>query len=65
MEISVVTLANADGTNERPLLKDPGYEYHAVFSPDSEWISFTSNSTPFFPAAAEGAGDATPIVDLL
>ena len=39
---SELYIANADGTNERPLLKDPGYEYHAEFSPDSEWISFTS-----------------------
>ncbi|KAF9247643.1 hypothetical protein DTO012A7_7591 [Penicillium roqueforti] len=39
---SELYIANADGTNERPLLKDPGYEYHAEFSPDGEWISFTS-----------------------
>lgn len=39
---SELYIANADGTNERPLLKEPGYEYHAEFSPDGEWISFTS-----------------------
>ncbi|KAJ5170409.1 uncharacterized protein N7500_003192 [Penicillium coprophilum] len=39
---SEIYIANADGTNERPLLQHPGYEYHADFSPDGEWISFTS-----------------------
>ncbi|KAJ5543269.1 WD40-like Beta Propeller [Penicillium sp. DV-2018c] len=39
---SELYIANADGTNERPLLKNPVYEYHADFSPDSQWISFTS-----------------------
>ncbi|KGO53636.1 WD40-like Beta Propeller [Penicillium expansum] len=39
---SELYIANADGTNERPLLTDPGYEYHAEFSPDGEWIGFTS-----------------------
>ncbi|KAJ5473462.1 hypothetical protein N7475_003028 [Penicillium sp. IBT 31633x] len=39
---SELFIANADGTNERPLLKDPVYEYHADFSPDGEWVSFTS-----------------------
>ncbi|KAJ5448074.1 WD40-like Beta Propeller [Penicillium cf. griseofulvum] len=39
---SELYIANADGTDERPLLKTPGYDYHADFSPDGEWISFTS-----------------------
>ena len=39
---SELYVANVDGTNERPLLSDPGYEYHATFSPDGEWILFTS-----------------------
>ncbi|KAJ5142860.1 WD40-like Beta Propeller [Penicillium bovifimosum] len=39
---SKLYIANADGTNERPLLKNPVYEYHADFSPDAQWISFTS-----------------------
>lgn len=38
---SQLYISNADGTNERPLLTDPIYEYHATFSPDGEWISFT------------------------
>ncbi|CAG7948638.1 unnamed protein product [Penicillium salamii] len=39
--ISRVYVANADGSNERLLLKDSIYEYHAAFSPDGEWITFT------------------------
>ncbi|KAJ5824181.1 hypothetical protein N7447_006521 [Penicillium robsamsonii] len=39
---SELYIANADGTSERSLLKDPSYEYHADFSPDGEWIAFTS-----------------------
>ncbi|KAJ5352035.1 hypothetical protein N7452_001009 [Penicillium brevicompactum] len=38
---SELYVANVDGTNERPLLSDPIYEYHATFSPDGEWITFT------------------------
>ena len=38
---SQLYLSNADGTNERPLLSDPIYEYHATFSPDGQWITFT------------------------
>ena len=38
---SELYVANADGSNERPLLSDPIYEYHASFSPDGEWITFT------------------------
>ncbi|CAG8132516.1 unnamed protein product [Penicillium nalgiovense] len=34
-------VANVDGTDERPLLSNPIYEYHATFSPDGEWITFT------------------------
>lgn len=38
---SELYIANVDGTNERPLLSDPVYEYHASFSPDGEWVLFT------------------------
>lgn len=38
---SKLYLSNADGTNERPLLSNPIFEYHATFSPDGQWISFT------------------------
>ncbi|PWY67519.1 tricorn protease N-terminal domain-containing protein [Aspergillus heteromorphus CBS 117.55] len=39
---SELFIADADGKNERPLLSNPVYEYHATFSPDGEWILFTS-----------------------
>jgi Tol biopolymer transport system component len=35
-------IANVDGSNERPLLSNPVYEYHASFSRDGKWITFTS-----------------------
>ncbi|OQE15405.1 hypothetical protein PENFLA_c032G04018 [Penicillium flavigenum] len=38
---SQLYVANVDGTDERPLLSNPIYEYHASFSPDGEWITFT------------------------
>ncbi|KAL4922039.1 hypothetical protein BDW62DRAFT_197276 [Aspergillus aurantiobrunneus] len=38
---SELYIANADGSNERPLLSDPVFEYHAAFSPDGQWITFT------------------------
>lgn len=34
-------VANVDGSNERPLLSNPVYEYHASFSSDGKWITFT------------------------
>lgn len=42
---SQLYLSNSDGTNERPLLPDPIYEYHATFSPDGQWITFTGERT--------------------
>lgn len=39
---SELYIANTDGTDERPLLSNPVFEYHAEFSPDGEWITFTS-----------------------
>ncbi|KAJ5711146.1 dipeptidyl peptidase IV/CD26 N-terminal domain-containing protein [Penicillium malachiteum] len=39
---SKLYISNADGSNERELLSDPVFEYHASFSPDREWITFTS-----------------------
>lgn len=39
---SELYISNADGTNERPLLSNPVFEYHADFSPDGEWVTFTS-----------------------
>ncbi|KAF3767261.1 tricorn protease N-terminal domain-containing protein [Cryphonectria parasitica EP155] len=40
---SQLYIANADGSNERLLLGNNSvYEYHAQWSPDGEWIVFTS-----------------------
>ncbi|KAL5355603.1 hypothetical protein BJX96DRAFT_141542 [Aspergillus floccosus] len=39
---SELYIANVDGTNEHPLLSDPIFEYHAEFSPDGQWITFTA-----------------------
>ncbi|ELR06619.1 hypothetical protein GMDG_08092 [Pseudogymnoascus destructans 20631-21] len=41
---SVLYIADANGSNERQLLSDSdaAFEYHASFSPDGEWITFTS-----------------------
>jgi Tol biopolymer transport system component len=41
---SVLYVANADGSNERQLLDNGSsvFEYHASFSPDGQWITFTS-----------------------
>jgi Tol biopolymer transport system component len=37
-----VYLADADGSNARPLLPHPAQDYNASFSPDGRWILFTS-----------------------
>lgn len=35
-------VANGDGSGERRLLQRPGFDYDASFSPDGQWIVFTS-----------------------
>ncbi|KZV72657.1 tricorn protease N-terminal domain-containing protein [Peniophora sp. CONT] len=41
--VSELYVANADGSDERLLLgNDTGFEYHAQWSPDAQWIIFTS-----------------------
>src|SRR5690349_20498500 len=46
-------IANADGSDEHPLFKSaPGLNYDASFSPDGQWIVFTSERD------AEGPGQA-------
>ena len=35
-------IANADGTDERKLLQNPSFDYHATFSADNQWVLFTS-----------------------
>jgi Tol biopolymer transport system component len=39
---SELYIADVDGGNERKLLPTSRFEYHAGFSPDGQWISFTS-----------------------
>ena len=39
---STLYISNADGSDERPLLVESGFDYHPSFSPDGEWITFTS-----------------------
>lgn len=39
---STLYISNADGSDERALLPDGNLDYHASFSPDGEWITFTS-----------------------
>lgn len=41
--ISELYIANADGTNETLLLgNNSSFDYHAQWSPDGQWIVFTS-----------------------
>lgn len=53
-------MANADGTNERALLptNQSVFEYHAHFSPDGQYITFTSEQE-------DGNGDLYRIVSSL
>lgn len=39
---SELYIADVDGSNEQPLLADPVFEYHASWSPDGEWVLFTT-----------------------
>ncbi|EMR62348.1 hypothetical protein MGN70_004645 [Eutypa lata] len=39
---SELYVADADGSNERKLLEDSQLDYHASFSPDGQWITFTT-----------------------
>jgi TolB protein len=39
---TAVFIANADGTGERPLLANPVLDSNPAFSPDGQWVLFTS-----------------------
>ena len=39
---STLFIANADGSDERPLLPNSGLDYNASFSADGKWIISTS-----------------------
>src|SRR6202035_4285641 len=36
-------IANADGSGERPLFAISGFDYNPSFSPDGQWIAFSSD----------------------
>ncbi len=39
---SELYISNADGTGERKLIPSTGFDYHASFSKDGQWVVFTS-----------------------
>jgi len=47
---SELYIANADGSGERKLIASAGFDYHASFSKDGQWLVFTSER--------DGAGQA-------
>src|SRR5579864_166606 len=52
-------VANADGSGERKLLPNPGFDYNASFSPDGKWIVFTSErsgSSDIYRVRVDGSG---------
>jgi len=54
-----IFLADADGSNAKPLAPDPGNDLNASFSADGEWVLFTSNRNgPYniFRVHPDGAG---------
>src|SRR5258705_5487428 len=40
-------VANADGSGERQLFTNSDFDYNASFSPDGQWIVFTSERTGY------------------
>ena len=54
-----IFLANADGTNAKALLPNPGLDYNASFSHDGHWVVFTSNrngSSDIYRVHPDGSG---------
>jgi Tol biopolymer transport system component len=57
--VSTIHVANADGTGERPLLTASALDYNAMFSPDGQWVAFTSErdgSADLYRVRADGSG---------
>jgi Tol biopolymer transport system component len=59
-------IANADGSGERKFLQDSIFEYHASYSPDGNWVLFTSErnglgQSDVFRARADGT-DIQPVI---
>jgi len=42
---SILFLANTNGTRQHPLLEKSGFDYHASYSANGQWIVFTSERT--------------------
>jgi TolB protein len=56
---STLFVAHADGSLERPLLPNSGFDYNASFSPDGKWIIFTSErggSADIYRVHPDGSG---------
>ena len=56
---SEVFVADADGSNARPVSPDPGWDANASFSRDGRWVVFTSNrqgSADIFRVHPDGTG---------
>lgn len=56
---STLFIANADGSDEHPLLAISGFDYNASFSADGRWIVFTSErggSADIYRAHPDGSG---------
>ena len=58
---SELYIANADGTNERKFLDASVFDYHAGFSPDGQWVTFTSErgglgQADIYRARVDGSG---------
>src|SRR5580700_11858250 len=56
---STLFIANADGSNERPLLPNSGFDYNASLSADGKWIVFTSErggSADIYRVHPDGSG---------
>lgn len=57
--VSTIHIANSDGTGERPLLAGSGLDYNAMFSPDGQWVAFTSErdgSADLYRVRVDGSG---------
>ena len=63
---STLYISNADGSDERPLFDKSKLDFHASFSPDGEWVTFTSErggdgQADIFRCRVDGS-DVQPVV---
>ena len=63
---SALYIANADGSNEQPLLESTGLDYNPAWSADGQWIAFNSlrnnNQADIFIMRADGS-DVRQVTD--